>query len=269
MTETLKELVVHTGTGEGQTVKFLFAADYSWTADHRFEVRAYVRNGVTGRWNATVVASGPVSRVQQSGGSLSLRAACVHRDRVTHEERVFILVGTLGIFSGVVDGSLDGMVRWDAEPEPLPSESHETRPLAVIEADGNLLMSSGRYIFRRNDGPKPTYKLIHTVPGGRPTSGLGGIRGLTAIPAQNGGGDSTGTGKGGGGGGGGGGSESLLFLYCGHPAASAHGSGACMHRLDPDGNGGYTVHRAWRNGPPPITLAHAAACLRDSLCILI
>ena len=199
------------------------------------------------------MASGPVSRVQQSGGSLSLRAACVHRDRITHEERVFILVGTLGIFSGVVDTSLDGMVRWDPEPEPLPAESHETRPLAVIEADGNLLMSSGRYIFRRNDGPKPTYTLVHTVPGGRPEPGLGGIRGLTAIPMQNGAGNSTVTRKYPGGSG----SESLLFLYCGHPNASAHGSGACMHRLDPDGNGGYTVHRACR----PIRKRQTSHCM--------
>ena len=128
------------------------------------------------------------------------------------------------------DGSLAGMIRWDGNPEPLPPQSHETRPLAVIEADGQLFMSSGRYIFRRKDGPKPTYEVIYTVPGGRPDSGLGGIRGLTAItePSAAGFGVT--------------GSSSLLFLYCGHPNASATGSGACMYRLDPAPGGGYTTH---------------------------
>ena len=158
------------------------------------------------------------------GHSLSLRAVCVHRDRVTNAERVFILVGTLGIFTGVFDPSLDGMIRWDPAPEPLPPTSRETRPLAVIESAGDVLLSSGRYIFRRNDGPKPSYDQVYTHPGGAPTSGLGGIRGLTSIPNPNGAG------------------ASLLFLYCGANNQSAHGSGACMTRLDPDGKGGYTTH---------------------------
>ena len=98
MTETLIELEFKTATGEGQAVYVLMAADYHWegtTKDRRFVVSAYVRNSLTGLWNQTVVATGPISRVQESGGSLSLRAACVHRDSVTKEERVFILVSIL------------------------------------------------------------------------------------------------------------------------------------------------------------------------------
>ena len=140
----------------------MLAADYHWegnATDRWFAVSAYVRNSLTGEWNQTVVVTGPISRVQQAGGSLSLRAACVHRDSVTKQERVFLLVGTLGVFTGVYDGSLDGLIRWDTEPEPLPPQSHETRPLAVVEAGGQLLISSGRYIFRRKDGPKPSYEV--------------------------------------------------------------------------------------------------------------
>jgi hypothetical protein len=122
------------------------------------------------------------------------------------------------------------MIRWDdAAPEPLPPTSRETRPLAVIESAGNLLLSSGRYIFRRKDGPNPSYQQVYTHPGGAPSSGLGGIRGLTAIPSPSGVSSHVGARAGG---------ESLLFLYCGAPNASAHGSGACMTRLDPDGVGG-------------------------------
>ena len=203
-------------------MRVLLAADFAWTPDHMFHVHVYVRDNLSGRWNTTEIATGSVAKLKASGGSLSLRAVCVHRDRVTNAERVFILVGTLGIFTGVFDAALDGMIRWDAEPEPLPQL--QTRPLAVIEAAGAVLLSSGKYIYKRNDGERPSYSKIFDMGGPSPTSGLGGIRGLTAIPNPNGPG------------------ESLLFLYCGANNQSAHGSGACMVRLDPDGHGGYSTH---------------------------
>ena len=226
--ETLKELEF--GTGTGKSVRLLFAADYVGLhpVDTRYyKVQAYVRDAVSGKWNTSIVASGrtDIPGTDTPRQSLSLRAVCVHRDRVTNAERVFMLVGTLGIFTGIFDSSLDGMIRWDPDPEPLPPTSKETRPLAVIESAGDLLVSSGRYIFRRKDGPKPSYERVYTHPGGKPVSGLGGIRGLTAIPNPNGAG------------------ESLLFLYCGAPGASAEVHGACMTRLDPDGKGGYTTHQ--------------------------
>jgi hypothetical protein len=122
--ETLKELEFNSSTSAGPgasaggPVRVLLAADYVVdSARHTYRVQVYVRDPRTGTWNTTIIAHGKTADIP--GHSLSLRAVCVHRDRVTNAERVFLLVGTLGIFTGVFDPSLDGMIRWDAGAKPL------------------------------------------------------------------------------------------------------------------------------------------------------
>jgi hypothetical protein len=136
---------------------------------------------------------------------------------VTGVDRLFISLGVLGIFSGVYDPDAPGKIRWDPQSE---SGQVDIRPLAIIEANGSLFFSSGKLIYRRNDGNSPTYTLVQNMSDvfpGDVVSASGGIRGLTAIPNPNGAG------------------ESLLFLFC--PGAGQ--SQGWIYRLDPDGSGGY------------------------------
>ena len=95
-----------------------------------------------------------------------------------------------------------------------------TRPLAIIEANGSLLFSASKSIFRRIDGPSPSYALVHDLDdlnAGNVVSAVGGIRGLTPIASPTGSG------------------QSLLFVW----APDGHSKG-CVMRLDPDSKGSYT-----------------------------
>jgi hypothetical protein len=137
----------------------------------------------------------------------------IHRDKVTGIERLFLTIGTLGIFSGVYDETAAGKIKWSPESESGPVE---TRPLAIIEADGDLLFSAGRKIYRRIDGNKPLYEVAEDLSGIYKEiirDATGGIRGLTAIPNPNGDG------------------ESLIFAVWGNKSRGE------IYRLDPVKNG--------------------------------
>jgi hypothetical protein len=122
------------------------------------------------------VYTGPKAKEE---GKFSVRAMCVHRDKVTGADRLFLSIGKRGIFSGVFDPAAPGKVKWSAARETGPVE---TRPLAIAEANGDLVFSSGRKIYRRIDGDKPSYQVIADLSGIYPNviaSPTGGARGLT------------------------------------------------------------------------------------------
>lgn len=160
-----------------------------------------------GRWERSQILPGPTG---QKGEGNSVRAMRVHRDRVTGVERLFVSVGVLGVFSGVFDPAAPGKVRWDRKSETgmLP-----VRPLAIVEANGELYFSADKAVYRRVDGPAPRWERVlelSDLEKGTTQSPVGGIRGLTAIDAPSGGG------------------QSLLFVW--EPGARSRG---CMIRLDP------------------------------------
>ena len=89
-----------------------------------------------------------------------------------------------------------------------------------MEANNSLLFSSGKRVYRRNDGASPTYTVVQDLSdllSGKVNQAVGGIRGLSAIPNPKGAG------------------ESLLFAF-----AEGGRTRGCIYRLDPDGKGGYT-----------------------------
>jgi len=88
-----------------------------------------------------------------------------------------------------------------------------------VQANGSLLFSVGGVIYRRGDGPQPTYDEVLNLGDGVNTD-VGGIRGLTTIANPHGPG------------------ESVLFLW----APNGRTSIGQIKRLDPDGAGGYTLH---------------------------
>ena len=187
--EILKEVTFHTdGTGKSlpKPMTLLLVGTFD-PSPGKVAVSLFARDDTTGKWTRGIVYSGAK---QEKGTDYSVRAMCVHRDKMTGVDRLFLSIGTLGIFSGVYDESAPGKVKWSLNSETGPVEM---RPLAIIEANGDLLFSAGRKIYRRNDGTMPSYQIIEDMSDlypALPKSGAGGIRGLTAIPNPNGAGES-------------------------------------------------------------------------------
>jgi len=154
--EILKSVTFATdGAGKplDQPVNLLLSAAFS-PRPGNVEVALFTRDDATGKWAKSIVYAGPKAKEQ---GEFSVRAMCVHRDKVTGVDRLFLSIGKLGIFSGVFDPAAPGKVKWSGAGETGPVE---TRPLAITEANGDLVFSSGRKIYRRIDGDKPSYQII-------------------------------------------------------------------------------------------------------------
>jgi len=183
-------------------------------ADQEGVVSAWVRDDAAGTWNHSIVKRGA-----RAGGIRWIpRDMEVYRDKVTGRERLFLLIGNPGIISGVYDNSHPARIRWEQKVEFPASGTFRTRPLGIVEANGSLFFSVSGVIYRRIDGPRPTYTEVLNL-GGSVNTDVGGIRGLTTITNPNGAG------------------ESILFLWA--PSGKSIGQ---IKRLDPDGSGGYTSH---------------------------
>ena len=179
-------------------------------------VSAWVRDDESGKWTHALVRHGSTA----GGVRWVPRDMEVYRDKVTGIERLFLLLGNPGVTSGVYDPSVAGGIRWDRHVEfPfLTTGSLKTRPLGLTRANGSLFLSEGSSIYRRNDGPRPTYSQILNLEEDTDTD-VGGIRGLTTIANPNGEG------------------ESILFLWA--PGARSQSQ---VKRLDPNGKGSYRLH---------------------------
>jgi len=176
-------------------------------------VSAWIRDDAAGTWN-----HGLVKRGSRAGGIRWIpRDMEVHRDQVTGGEHLFLLIGNPGIISGVYDESQPARIRWSKEAEFPPGGNLGTRPLGIVQANGSLFFSAGGVIYRRIDGPRPTYTKVLNLGGGVNTD-VGGIRGLTTIANPGGPGDS------------------ILFLWAPHGRSTGQ-----VKRLDPEGSGGYTA----------------------------
>jgi len=116
----------------------------------------------------------------------STRALIVHRDRRTGIDRIFAAAGALGIYSGVFDASQPGKIRWGKKAELGPLTM---RPMSFVEANGKLYASAGVSVYRRADGLAPAWEKVYSD-NTREHWELGGIRGLSAVPAPNGVGES-------------------------------------------------------------------------------
>lgn len=144
------------------------------------ESHIWTRDDDRGTWARTTLPAGQTLR-------RSTRAFAVHRDRVTHVDRVFVAAGAPGIFSGVYDPALPGKVRWDEQPELGPLT---IRPMSFAEADGCLYASAGTSVYRRRDGASPSWQKVYSDDDTPEHWELGGIRGLTATASPGGTGES-------------------------------------------------------------------------------
>jgi hypothetical protein len=173
----------------------------------------YTRNDTTGLWATSKIVSGP------TGPGCDARADTLYQDPITGVDRLFVSLGDLGVYSGVYDPTVPGDILWGSTSE---SGRVAVRPLAIVEANGNLFASSGALVYERVNGPSPSWRVIvneSDLPGGTAVDpAVGGIRGLTAVPNPTGSG------------------QSLLFLWV--PGNQSKGD---IVRLDPNGSGGYTT----------------------------
>jgi len=222
--ETLKAITFNTdsdGIALPQPRTFLFTCNYTGAGGGNITVHGFARNDSDGNWTESTIYTGPSFGPE----SYSVRDIHIHRDTVTGVDRAFLTIGTVGILSGVYDASEPGWIKWDPAVEFGPLN---TRPLAIVEANGSLVFSSGPYVYQRNDGINPTYTAVHSLTNlfsGPISSPIGGIRGLTTIDNPSGPGDS------------------LLFVWT-PDSMNQDGSfvRGDIYRLDPDGGGGYTSH---------------------------
>lgn len=210
------ESVTFTTDGEGdlldEPVNLLVVAEYN-VKPSTVDIDFWIRNDASGTWDKTVIRSDPKNADLEVHCT---RALEVHRDTVTGVDRIFLAVGQIGIVSGVYDPGAPGQIVWDANTE---TGWVENRILNVIEANGALIYSAGRMIYRRNDGPSPTYTLIEDVsdlfPGAQ--NPLGGIRGMSPILNPVGAG------------------ESIIFAM-----TESNQAPGWILRLDPTGGGSYS-----------------------------
>jgi hypothetical protein len=184
--EIIKEVTFTTdgnGTALNEPVTLLIAGAYT-LALTSVTANAFTRNDQTGEWVKSEIFTGPTP----GGENYSIRDFQVYRDRVTGIDRIFVTIGTKGIFSGIYDAALPGKIKWDEAPEMGPLT---IRPLGIATANGFLLFSSGENIYKRTDGETPAYTTVHDLSDLNSTinSAVGGIRGLTTISNPNGSGD--------------------------------------------------------------------------------
>ncbi len=181
--------------------------------------RVWTLNDDSGNWVGQTVGSGP----RKANIRWVPRDVEIYIDKVTGQERVFMLMGNIGIISGVYDPDTPSRIRWDKKVE-FPAEGElEVRALGLVEANGELYFSAGRSLFKRHDGAQPTYSEILKLSDPDDDTlnvEMGGIRGLSAIETP--GADEQ---------------QSLIFMWAPHGR-----SRGTILRLDPDGKGGYTQH---------------------------
>jgi hypothetical protein len=170
-----------------QPVSMLLAG--TWDLSGLSEV--FSRNDGTGGWTAMPL---PVRRV--TTGIQQVRAIGAHRDRQSGVDQVFAGNDRFGVYSGTYDAAAPGQIRWSTTPEldmagisaPSFPGLSLSRVSSFAECNGVLYAAVGQQIYRRRDGVSPRWELLYTNP--LPGRSETGLRGLTAIPAPSGTGQS-------------------------------------------------------------------------------
>jgi len=210
-----------------QPVNLLVAATFRAGAAGKMEVSFFTRHDLTESWSRRTIFSAPRPKNPEH---FSIRAILGHTDTVTGISMIFITLGVNGILSGVYN-SLSHEIEWGSKPESTPVEQ---RPLAIIRANNKLYFSGGMKVYRRIDGPSPSYTVAHDaadlVSSQHPLSAWGGIRGMSPIPQP------------------GRQAESIIFCI---QTSSGNPADGCIYRLDMDnltGNARSRTHEVCLSG---------------------
>jgi hypothetical protein len=156
----------------------------------------FIRNDATGQWQ----------RSEITGGNLGARSFGSHVDKVTGVHHLFAGLNRGGIHRGSYDPAAPGGIRWEPLPErtaeALPGKGRRvydySRVLCFAECNGDLYMASrittgedGKPVdgglYRRMDGHKPSWELVHRWTIDKEVLQSRFLRGLTAVPDPKGG----------------------------------------------------------------------------------
>jgi hypothetical protein len=139
-------------------------------------------------------------------GNLGIRSFGSHVDKVTGVHHLFAGLNLGGIHRGSHDPAAPGGIRWEAKPERTAKAQEGkgrriydwSRVLCFAECNGDLYMASrittgedGKPVdgglYRRVDGPQPSWERVHRWPVDLDVLQSRFLRGLTAVPDPKGG----------------------------------------------------------------------------------
>jgi hypothetical protein len=159
-------------------------------------ISVFIRNDATGEWQ----------RSEITGGNLGVRSFGSHVDKVTGVHHILAGLNRGGIHRGSYDPAAPGGIRWEPLPErtaeALPGKGRRvydySRVLCFAECNGDLYMAarittdaSGKPVdgglYRRVDGLKPSWELVHRWVIDKEVLQSRFLRGLTAVPDPRGG----------------------------------------------------------------------------------
>jgi acetyl esterase/lipase len=146
------------------------------------EITVFVRDDAAEEWVKSVVAPG-----RYASASPEVRLLSAHRDRVTGVDRVIVAVSTGEVYSGAYDPSAPGRIRWNSKPE---LDGRVARIMSSGEANGDAYLTvditesqpGNGGLFRRVDGPQPSWEWIGEWGRRTNSTGVAWMRGLTAVP---------------------------------------------------------------------------------------
>ena len=155
------------------------------------DVAVWTHRAADGGWQYSRIAA----------GYLGARAVGSHVDKVTGVHLVFAGLNRGPIHAGAYDPTAPGGIRWEEQPERTVSTQYKSdgkvydysRVLCFAECNGDLYMASritldagGQPVdgglYRRVDGPRPSWQLVHRWPVDRAVLQSRYLRGLTPAP---------------------------------------------------------------------------------------
>lgn len=162
---------------KGGPVEMLVAFTLRMARDGESALQARIRDDQAGRW---LTVDLPLPATDKP----NVRVLRMHRDTVTGAD--ILMVGAspapLGIIGGTYDPSAKGKIRWATESETTSAAwNGDSKWFGMGVANGALFASDAHVIYRRVDGPKPTWKTVAEFPRVSDAQGAS-IRGLTGVP---------------------------------------------------------------------------------------
>ena len=115
---------------------------------------SFTRNDANGTWDENKIYQGSLP----AGENYSIRDIQIYSDQITGIERIYISVGTKGIFICKYNAATPGKISWVPTPEIGPLS---IRPLGITNANNTLYFSSGYELYRRIDGVTSSFTIAH------------------------------------------------------------------------------------------------------------
>lgn len=148
----------------------------------------YTRNDLNGQWVETPIGAVPLDTTGSTDNDGTVRSFILYRDKVTGIDRIFAGALPNGIISGVYDPAQPSKILWDTLNPELTG--FVGRPMAFTVCNGDLFCAIAPGVWKRNDGPVPTWTSVFTYPFVVAPGGSSGLRGLSTIKNPTGGGES-------------------------------------------------------------------------------